>query len=543
MVLLQPIYKKNEQKKNEVRTSYKFQLAVTAMFIVLTFIFISPLDLFSSYRLFGLTFTTILWLAFGGFIYFLSILYLDESISTFMSIIGGPVLLILLLMKLQSPLGDWDLRNICYFSLSVFSVINFFRNKSKYSVIYTDTYIEAFEATHPDYLDFSEGLRHWIESIHPFENDVHQNALQAFFNRKEEQDEFDEELVSDESLRLWKSLNEQHAYYDGLQEKLEARFHEELKDLPNGSELLIKQAEQYETLYYERFLAMPVTKLFSGEPPFNEEEKIHFLNYMDELHISEFEESEQTLNFWYSQIHHNLYPANRFFENLFVDKFVKNRFNATDRGIRGEQKLMEELALFDERFYILENINIKEDGVNAESDALVISRSGVFTIEAKNFAEEGHYSIHISKDGRWLQKDRQGNYTPMSDVIRQSNRHILVKQKMLNREMGDLGLIEQDEYIDIHGVIAVTNDVVDINNESDYPIVRLSSLYGHIRNNELKYTEEQVQAMVELFQTNNQPDVKFPIRDIEKEFDIQMAFLKERLKEYDQFRNHLKLNN
>src|SRR5699024_3459590 len=191
----------------------------------------------------------------------------------------------------------------------------------------------------------------------------------------------------------------------------------------------------------------------------------------------------------------------------------------------------------------LENINIKEDGVNAESDALVISRSGVFTIEAKNFAEEGHYSIHISKDGRWLQKDRQGNYTPMSDVIRQSNRHILVKQKMLNREMKKLGLIEQNEYIDIHGVIAVTNDVVDINNESDYPIVRLSSLYGHIRNNELKYTEEQVQAMGELVQTDNQPDVKVAMGEVERELSIQMEFLKERLKEYEQFRSHLNLNN
>ena len=48
--------------------------------------------------------------------------------------------------------------------------------------------------------------------------------------------------------------------------------------------------------------------------------------------------------------------------------------------------------------------------------------------------------------------------------------------------------------------------------------------------------------MVALFKKHQQPDVKFPIRDVEKEFDIQLAFLNDRLKEYEIYREHLKYN-
>lgn len=194
---------------------------------------------------------------------------------------------------------------------------------------------------------------------------------------------------------------------------------------------------------------------------------------------------------------------------------IRHARRRVEQGINGEKALEETLALYDDRFRVLTNVRIVENGISAESDAIIVSRHGVFTIEAKNFSEKGQYGLHIAKDGKWS-KIEGGAQKPMDDVVEQNNRHILAKQNLLNRELKQQGKLEKDDYLDVEGIITITNNVVDIQNESDFPILRLSHLYNHMRKHPVIYSEEQVNAMVDIIKNNMQPPQRFPLPDYEK---------------------------
>lgn len=559
--MYKPNYEVGLNKPNRVRSDYKMKVGITTFFVTLAFIFNGPIRIgfIESDYFAGYTLGTILWLALGGYMYSLDFGLSWDKSKKGDRLLTYPIAITLLLWIIYPHLVDlggpfeyifigesrWFLRNIFYFVCAIFSFYSFITapDTYKYDIMYVPTYYDVLHKTTTWYGELSQEYRRWFESRRMFEPEYHEEAIQAFFARKESQKEFDEDLVTDKALELWLSLDGQHDYYNGLQEKLEAKFYDFMDKAPKHANILIKQVDAYQS-FEKRLYENGFEDIFDREAPGTDEENKTLVTEIHNLRCKEYELTRDKFSFWLEQIHHNLYPANRFFENLLEKKFVENAFNGIDRGVRGEQLLMNELSLFDDRFKILENVNIREDNMNAESDAIVISQYGVFTIEAKNFAEDGGYSVHISKDGRWLRKLSNGQFEPMNDVIQQSNRHILIKQKMLNREMKKMGLLDKNEFIDIYGAIVVTNNVVDIDNQSDYPIMRLSSLYDHVRNKNTQpiYTEEQVQAMVDLFKKHQQPDVKFPIRDVEREFDIQLAFLNDRLKEYDIYREHLKYN-
>lgn len=76
-----------------------------------------------------------------------------------------------------------------------------------------------------------------------------------------------------------------------------------------------------------------------------------------------------------------------------------------------------------------------------------------------------------------------------------------------------------NSYIDVEGIITITNDVVQIENESELPIMRTSGLYNYIRKHEQVLDSNQIKAIVRVLKENDMPALPFPIVDYKKEYE------------------------
>ena len=96
-------------------------------------------------------------------------------------------------------------------------------------------------------------------------------------------------------------------------------------------------------------------------------------------------------------------------------------------GLTGEKNVNKELDMYKDMFVNIPNVRFEVDGQTVESDNILISKKGIFTVEVKNFSPKGNYGLHITKDGQWLKVLENGRTEPMKDVASQMNRHIAYK--------------------------------------------------------------------------------------------------------------------
>jgi hypothetical protein len=134
-------------------------------------------------------------------------------------------------------------------------------------------------------------------------------------------------------------------------------------------------------------------------------------------------------------------------------------------GVTGEKALMKELNLYTDLFAIDHSVRIEYNGNSVESDVIIYSKKGIFTLEAKNYGKSGKYGLHIAKDGQWRKVYSNGKSDASDDVISQATRHVVIKQRFLNEELQKRGLATTDKYITLESMIVIVNDVVQITNE------------------------------------------------------------------------------
>lgn len=214
--------------------------------------------------------------------------------------------------------------------------------------------------------------------------------------------------------------------------------------------------------------------------------------------------------------------------NLFRDRFenilseYKNDITRIEAGVIGEERLQKELNLFKDILTCLYNIRIEPDGETIETDAIVISTHGVFSIEIKNYGEDGNYNIEITSDGQWIKKYNDYE-TPMNDVGQQVNRHVGLAQRFMNEKLkekihGDI------PYIYMEPIYVIANDVVRVKNDSMLPILRPSQVYNYIRSKPEQIPKEYISTIKDIFETNSLPAKKYPLRDYDKELDALLKY-------------------
>lgn len=219
-------------------------------------------------------------------------------------------------------------------------------------------------------------------------------------------------------------------------------------------------------------------------------------NVNDVLEKYSFGEVEKLVNF--SKIIINDYRNT--FEAYTGDKI------GISIGKKGEDSVNKNLEMYDHRIINLPNMRFEVDGNSIETDNLVLSPTGVYSLEVKNLGSTGKYDIRVDRDGKWNKviRDRYGNekIQTMSNVTDQTYRHVAYTERLFNKELRKLGI---NEDIKVEPLIVFANDNVSLENNSDMPIVRISNVYREISKGQATYSDELLEALKGIALKNTLP--------------------------------------
>lgn len=195
---------------------------------------------------------------------------------------------------------------------------------------------------------------------------------------------------------------------------------------------------------------------------------------------------------------------------------INGRHLALSAGIEGEQIVMQELEKYADSYTTLYGNRIAYDAHHTvESDALVFSEQGIFTIEVKNIKAKGDQFIKISKDGVWyarrgLSEDWQVD-EQSSKIFDQMNRQVYGSQKFISDQTG--------ERLTVHPVVVIANANAKIENETDWVVIRPNQLYTVISRGKDQLSQETCESLRDLFKAHNLGQKAFKHLDYTKEYD------------------------
>lgn len=201
--------------------------------------------------------------------------------------------------------------------------------------------------------------------------------------------------------------------------------------------------------------------------------------------------------------------------NDFLRKVIyyhEKQFNIVNKGVIGEKNTENELKLLkktNEADY-LENVVLAFEGKTFETDFILFSTRGLYSLEVKNIGGNQKYTIRVTRDGQWLKIFNNGNIEPMQDVTSQMNYHISMTNLLVAQYEKETGkTLPPIEPIYIMG----NNDVV-IDNQSELNIFRPSYFVHFLRNQEKKVENmDDLKHFMEWLNDYRIAAKKYPIRD------------------------------
>jgi hypothetical protein len=207
--------------------------------------------------------------------------------------------------------------------------------------------------------------------------------------------------------------------------------------------------------------------------------------------------------------------------NQIIEEYQKD-LNLISLGLEGERRVQQELKMYDDYFQIINNIRIEYEGMSVEIDNIIICPQGVYLLEVKNLGQSGKYSLKISKDGRWT-KLIGNEEKPMDNITSQQNRHVAVIQRLINKKMKEI-FGEEIPYIFTTPIIVIANENVDIFNESDLPIYRISNIYRYIINNSnTVLSKEYISEIIKVLESHRVSLRKYSVCDYLASIDLQYS--------------------
>lgn len=220
---------------------------------------------------------------------------------------------------------------------------------------------------------------------------------------------------------------------------------------------------------------------------------------------------------------------------------LKNMYKNTVKGRLGEELVNNTIRDFDNCITLdSRRLEVEDNSGKIQSiemDAIIISTRGLFVLEVKNYASEGQYEIIINKDGRWSAK-YSDKTVEMSNANEQNNRHIMYLNKYINNKLN----LRDEEYIHANGVTVISNNKVNIKNESDLQVVlRPSDIYNYINSYPVIWKYDKVKQIADVIEEGNcTQEKKFKVIDIHHElkhnlhqFELYLINRKKLEKEYN----------
>ena len=257
-----------------------------------------------------------------------------------------------------------------------------------------------------------------------------------------------------------------------------------------------------------------------------EELVIYFVDTIEKVRESK-EELERRIGVHIYQDHHVAEIVNEFYDKILkyyyylVEKshMYVGEYQSAYLGLQGEERVSKELKLYDDILLTIPNTRFEVEGISVETDHFVLSPFGLFSIEVKNLGSSGKYSIIIEKDGRWLKKFPNGKTEIMeNNITSQTYRHIALKQKLINGELKKRRKkddLEFEEYLQIYPMIVIANDIVEIENYSDVPVLRVSNIYHHISKHSKHLSKDILNQVKDIIHSNTLAPKRYPMEDME----------------------------
>jgi len=184
-------------------------------------------------------------------------------------------------------------------------------------------------------------------------------------------------------------------------------------------------------------------------------------------------------------------------------KYICNLIKAEISGNRGEDKAYESLSRIRGEHTILRNVELSNDTMRSEIDAVVITRNGAFIVEVKNTSK----NIFIDAEGNYY---RTGEFLKWDSNIGEKMR---IKRDLLREVLDAQGLT----YMPIYEVVVFTNNRVEIQNKcATLKTCFLSQLpYAIDKCREVTFSFKEMDLAVEAISAANKESY-YPL-----EFDVE----------------------
>ena len=221
-------------------------------------------------------------------------------------------------------------------------------------------------------------------------------------------------------------------------------------------------------------------------------------------------------------------------------KIIEKELQIIRLGIEGEKLINNHLQMYEDEIINLSNIRLEVDGESIENDNILLTPYGIYILEVKNLGSKGSYSLNISKDGKWYKKFTNGTTEGIEyDASMQNERHIRYLQKHINKKLNRN--IDDSDYVKVNGLVIIANNKIDIENNSELPIFRVSEIYRQIVEKEVIFTKKELLNLKEVILSENLKPKKYETYDYLGELKDNFSVLNQQLDFYDLSEYGLKL--
>lgn len=186
--------------------------------------------------------------------------------------------------------------------------------------------------------------------------------------------------------------------------------------------------------------------------------------------------------------------------------YSKNQISPKVKGIIGEQKAALLLRhLNKEEYVVLNDILLQNKNLTSQIDHIVISKSGIFVIETKNY--KGW--IHGHQNSEFWTQTIYKHKRKLRNPIKQNWSHIYAIKNILS----------DFNYIKYYPIVVFTGSGKIKNVTSDYPVIYLNNLIRTIRSidKEENLSHDQIKIISERIKERNIVD-----REVSKQHNKQV---------------------
>ena len=187
------------------------------------------------------------------------------------------------------------------------------------------------------------------------------------------------------------------------------------------------------------------------------------------------------------------------------------KLNGVQLGKIGEDRMEKELKSFEkvQGFKTLSNVQLQFGNKSFETDFLVFSKHGIFSIEVKNIGEHANYSIQINPDGQWLKVFDNDNKVPMQDISSQVNYHMSMTDGLFGQYIEETG----NQVPEVKPIIIIANNNVVVNNLTNLPIYRVSQFIHIMRNEPVIMNDTEIEQLYNWISQFQVPTKSYEVLD------------------------------